>query len=66
MNCYINRILDFINMSRNEYDIKKDIIDEIDLIFELYCGSNDTRLHEIYVKYYIEDYIKLIQIKNII
>ena len=50
-------------MSDNEYDIKKDIIDDLDLIFELYCDNNDTRLHKIYLKYYIKNYMKLI--KNI-
>ena len=34
-------------MSCNEYDIKKNIIDDL----ELYC---DTRLHEIYLKYHIK------------
>ena len=41
-------------MSDNEYDIKKDIIDDLKLIFELYCNTRDTRLHEIYLKYYIK------------
>ena len=65
MNYYINRILDFTNLSCNEYDIKKDIIDDLDLIFELYCDSNNTRLHEIYLEYYIKNYMKLIYRKNI-
>ena len=63
MDYYINRILNYIKMSNNEYDIKKDIIDDLDLIFELYCDNNDTILHEIYLKYYIKNYMKLI--KNI-
>ena len=63
MDYYINRILNYCKMSDNEYDIKKDIIDDLDLIFELYCYNNDTRLHEIYLKYYIKNYMKLI--KNI-
>ena len=50
-------------MSKSEYDIKKDIIDDLELIFELYCNFNDTRLHEIYLKYYIKNY--MILIKNI-
>ena len=50
-------------MSNSEYDIKKDIIDDLELIFELYCDNNDTRLHEIYSKYYIKNY--MILIKNI-
>ena len=65
MDYYINRILNFTNLSCNEYDIKKDIIDDLDLIFELYCDSYDTRLHEIYLKYYIKNYMKLIYQKNI-
>ena len=63
MDYYINRILNYCKMSDNEYDIKKDIIEDLDLIFELYCDFNDTRLHEIYLKYYIKNYMKLI--KNI-
>ena len=65
MNHYINRILDFTNLSCNDYDIKKDIKDDLDLIFELYCDSNNTRLHEIYLKYHIKNYMKLIYRKNI-
>ena len=65
MDYYINRILDFTILSCNEYDIKKDIIDDLDLIFELYCDSNDTRLHETYLKYYIKNCMKLIYRKNI-
>ena len=52
-------------MLDNEYDIKKDIVDDLELIFELYCDTHDTRLHEIYLKYYIKKYIKLIYGKNI-
>ena len=63
MDYYVNRILNYTRMSNNEYDIKKDIVDDLDLIFELYCDNNDTRLHEIYLKYYIKNYMKLI--KNI-
>ena len=63
MDCYVSRILNYIKMSNSEYDIKKDIIDDLELIFELYCDNNDTRLHEIYLKYYIKNY--MILIKNI-
>ena len=65
MDYYINRILNFTNLSCNEYDINKDIIDDLDLIFELYCDTHDTRLHEIYLKNDLENYIKLIYRKNI-
>ena len=61
MDYYINRILNYTKMSNSEYDIKKDIIDDLELIFELYCDNNDTRLHEIYLKYYIKNYMKLIK-----
>ena len=63
MDYYINRILNYTRMSDNEYDIKKDIIDDLELIFELYCDTHDTRLHEIYLKYYIKNY--MILVKNI-
>ena len=63
MDYYINRILNYTKMSNSEYDIKKDIIDDLELIFELHCDNNDTRLHEIYLKYYIKNY--MILIKNI-
>ena len=59
----INRISNYCKMSNNDYDIKKDIIEDLDLIFELYCDTQDTRIHEIYLKYYIKNYMKLI--KNI-
>ena len=59
MDYYVNRILNYNKMSNSEYDIKKDIIDDL----ELYCDNNDTRLHEIYLKYYIKNY--MILIKNI-
>ena len=62
MDYYVNRILNYTKMSCNEYDIKKNIIDDLDLIFELYCDFNDTRLHEIYLKYDIKNYMKLIYI----
>ena len=63
MDYYINRILNYTKMSNSEYDIKKDIIDDLELIFELYCDNNEPRLHEIYLKYYIKSY--MILIKNI-
>ena len=63
MDYYINRILNYCKMSDNEYDIKKDIIEDLDSIFELYRDFNDTRLHEIYLQYDIKNYMKLI--KNI-
>ena len=57
MDYYINRILKYTKMSNSEYDIKKDIIDDLELIFVLYCDNNDARLHEIYLKYYIKNYM---------
>ena len=63
MDCYINRILNYTKIYKNEYDIKKDIIEDLDLIFELYCDNNDKRLHKIYLKYHIKNYMKLL--KNI-
>ena len=45
MDYYVSRILNYTKMSNSEYDIKKDIIDDLELIFELYCDNNDTRLH---------------------
>ena len=61
MDYYINRILNYCNMSCNEFDIRKNIIDDLELIFELYCDFNDTRLHEVYLKYYITNYMILIK-----
>ena len=61
MDYYINRILNYTNICNNEDDIKKQIIDDLDLIFELYCDRNDKRLHEIYLKYYIKNCIIFIQ-----
>ena len=57
MDEYINRILKKSNLNCDEIDIKKDIIEDLDLIFKLYCDTHDTRLHEVYLKYYIESYI---------
>ena len=62
MDEYVDRILNIVNSYCNEFYIKKDIIEDLDLIFELYCDYNDKRLHEIYLKYYLENYIKLIDI----
>ena len=59
MDEYVNRILNITNSNCNEFDIKKDIIEDLDLIFELYHDKKDTRLHEIYLKYYLENYLKL-------
>ena len=61
MDYYINRISNYTKMSNSEYDIKKDIINDLELIFELYCDNNDQRLHEIYLKYYIKNYMILIK-----
>ena len=65
MDEYVNRILKVSNSNYNERDIKKDIIDDLDLIFELYCDTHNIRLHAIYLKYNLENYIKLIYEKNI-
>ena len=65
MDEYVDRILNIANSNSNEFDIKKDIIEDLDLIFELYCDKNGTRLHEMYLKYYLENYIKLIYEKKI-
>ena len=62
MDYYVNRILSYTKMSCNEYDIKKNIIHDPDLIFELYCDFNDTSLHEIYLKYDIKNYMNLLYI----
>ena len=64
MDYYVSRILNYTKISYDEYDIKKQIIDDLDLIFELYCDNNDQRLHEIYLKYYIKNYMILIKIIN--
>ena len=41
MHYYDNRILNYTNICNNEDDIKKQIIEDLDLIFELYCDNND-------------------------
>ena len=61
MDYYVNRILNYTKISNSEHDIKKDIIDDLELIFELYCDNNDTRLNEIYLKYYTKNYMILIE-----
>ena len=50
------RILNIINSNCDEKLIKHDL----DLIFELYNDRNDTRLHKIYLKYNIQNYLKLL------
>ena len=61
MDYYISRISNYTKMSNSEYDIKKDIIDDLELIFELYCDNNDQILHEIYLKYYTKNYMIIIK-----
>ena len=65
MDEYVDRILNITNSNCNEKDIKDDILDDLDLIFELYHDKNDIRLHSIYLKYNIKNYLKLIYEKNI-
>ena len=60
MDTYINRILNITNSNCDEKTIKDDIQEDLDLIFKLYCDKNDTRLHEIYLKYDIKNYLKLL------
>ena len=60
MDTYINRILNIINSNCDEKLIKDDIQDDLDLIFELYNDRNDTRLHKIYLKYDVQNYLKLL------
>ena len=61
MDYYINKVLDYTKISNNDYDIKKDIVDDLDFTFELYCDTHNTRLHEVYLKYYIKIYMILIK-----
>ena len=56
MDYYINRILFYTNMSCNEYDIMKDIIEDLDLTFELYCDTKDKRLRSIFKILYKKSY----------
>ena len=60
MNAYINRILNIINSNCEEKNIKDDIQEDLDLIFELYHDRNHTILHSIYLKYDIKNYLKLL------
>ena len=60
MDTYINRIFNIISSNCDEKVIKDDIQDDLDLIFELYCNGNGTRLHKIYLKYDIQNYLKLL------
>ena len=61
MDTYINRILNITNSNCDEKKtIKDDIQEDSDLRFELYCDKNDTRLHEIHLKYDIKNYLKLL------
>ena len=59
MDAYINRILNIINSNCDEKTIKDDIQEDLDLVFELYHDRNDTRLRKIYLKYDIQNYLKL-------
>ena len=65
MDAYINRILNITNSNYNEKTIKDDIQEDLDLIFELYHDRNHAILHSIYLKYDIQNYLKLIYRKNI-
>ena len=65
MDEYVDRILNIANSNCKEKDIKDDIQDDLDLIFELYYDKNDIRLHGIYLKYNIQNYSKLIYGKKI-
>ena len=60
MDVYINRILNITNSNCDEKTIKDNIQKDLDLIFELYHDRNDTRLHSIYLKYDIQNYLKLL------
>ena len=60
MDTYINKILNIINSNYDEKTIKDDIQEDLDLIFELYHDRNDIRLHSIYLKYDIKNYLKLL------
>ena len=60
MDTYINRILNITNSNCDEKTIQDDIQDDLDLIFELYRDKNDTRLHSIYLKHDLKNYLKLL------
>ena len=61
MDTYVNRILNIVNSNCNEKNIEDDIKDDLDLIFELYHEFKDVQLHEIYLKYDFQNYLKLIK-----
>ena len=66
MDTYINRILNITNSNCDEKTIKDDIQEDLDLIFESYHDRNDTRLHSVYLKYDIKNYLTLLNYeKNI-
>ena len=50
MDEYVEKIIKISKLNCFKHDIKNEIIDDLDLIFELYCDTHDTRLHEIYLK----------------
>ena len=66
MDTYMNKILNIINSNCDEKVIKDDIQDDLDLIFELYHDRNHTILHSVYLKYDIQNYLKLIYKKILI
>ena len=66
MDEYIEKVINISKLNCFEHDIKNEIIDDLDLIFELYCDTHDTRLYEIYLKYDIKNYIKLMNYEKII
>ena len=55
MDEYVEKIIKISKLNFFEHDIKNEIIDDLDLIFELYCDTHDTRLHEICLKYDIQN-----------
>ena len=66
MDEYVEKIIEISKLNYFEHDIRNEIIDDLDLIFELYCDTHDIRLHEIYLKYNIQNYLKLMNYeKNI-
>ena len=64
MDDYVEKIIKISKSNCFEHDIKNEIIDDLDLIFELYCDTYDTRLHGIYLIYDIQNYIKLMNYKK--
>ena len=66
MDEYVEKIIKISKLNCFEHEIKNEIIDDLDLTFELYYDTCDTRSHEIYLKYDIQNYIKLMNYeKNI-